>query len=135
MTTLTQGSKLADQITNKTVLNQTRAKWRKTNFAERTPSNSNGEISLSTTTERQTKAHLAERVNEIIRRNGLSQTVAARLLKINQPKISALANYRLEGFSVERLLYFLTALDRDVEIVIRKKPRSRRLAKIVVIAA
>ena len=32
---------------------------------------------------------------------------------------------RLEGFSVERLVQFLNALGRDVEIVIRGKPRSR----------
>jgi len=49
-----------------------------------------------------------------------------------KPKISALMNYRLDGFSVERLMHFLNALDRDVEIVIRKKPRSRRAARIMV---
>ncbi len=53
----------------------------------------------------------------------------------NQPKISALSNYRLDGFSVERLMNFLTALDRDVEIVVRKKPASRRSGKILVTAA
>ena len=46
-----------------------------------------------------------------------------------------LRNYKLEGFSVERLMTLLTALDRDVEIVIRKKPRSRGAARISVIAA
>jgi predicted XRE-type DNA-binding protein len=56
-------------------------------------------------------------------------------LRINQPKISALSNYPLEGFSVERLMSFLNPLDRDVEIVIRRKPRSRRAAKILVTAA
>jgi hypothetical protein len=40
-----------------------------------------------------------------------------------------------EGFSVERLMTLLTALDRDVEIVIRKKPRSRSVARISVVAA
>jgi len=43
--------------------------------------------------------------------------------KINQPKISPLSNYRLEGFSVERLMNFLTARDRDVDIVIRRKSK------------
>ena len=33
-------------------------------------------------------------------------------------------NYHLDGFSVERLMEFLTALDRDVQIVIR--PRSAK---------
>jgi hypothetical protein len=44
-------------------------------------------------------------------------------------------NYKVEGFSVERLMTFLTALDRDIEIVIRKKPRSRPAARIRVTAA
>ena len=45
---------------------------------------------------------------------------------------TALVNYNLDGFSVERLMHFLNALDCDVEIVIRKKPRSRKAARIVV---
>jgi len=52
----------------------------------------------------------------------------------NQPKISALSNYWLDGFSVERLMHFLNALGRDVVIVIRKY-RSRRAAKTHVTAA
>jgi hypothetical protein len=58
---------------------------------------------------------------------------AARRLKINQPKVSALSNYQLDGFSVERLMNFVTALDRDVDIVI--KPKLRKAGRISVIAA
>ena len=85
--------------------------------------------------ERQTKLRLAHALNRIIARQRLTQAAAAKRLGINQPKVSALANYKLEGFSVERLLTFLTALDRDIEIVIRKKPRSRPAARIRVVAA
>jgi predicted XRE-type DNA-binding protein len=85
--------------------------------------------------ERQTKLRLAHALNQIIAQRHLTQTEAAKLLDVNQPKISALLNYRLAGFSVERLMTFLTALDRDVEIVIRKKPRSRPTARIRVVAA
>ena len=49
--------------------------------------------------------------------------------------MSALRHYKLSGFSVERLMNLLTALDQDVEIVIRKKPRSRKVARISVVAA
>ena len=63
------------------------------------------------------------------------QMAAAERLGINQPKVSALRNYKLEGFSVERLMTLLTTLDQDVEIVIRKKPRSRAAARISVVAA
>jgi len=85
--------------------------------------------------ERQTKLRLAYAINEVIERQRVTQAAAAEKLGINQPKVSALANYKLDGFSVERLMTFLTALDQDVEIVIRKKPRSRTAGRISVIAA
>jgi predicted XRE-type DNA-binding protein len=99
------------------------------------PSSSNvfADLGLRDAGEKQTRVRLAVAINQIIRARRLSQAAAARLLEINQPKISALATYRLQGFSVERLMRFLNALDRDVEIVIRKKPRSRTSARIVVL--
>ena len=85
--------------------------------------------------ERQTKLRLAHAINTAIGEQKLAQSPAARRLGVSQPKISALANYQLEGFSVERLMIFLTALDQDVDIVIRRKPRSRNTGRISVIAA
>jgi predicted XRE-type DNA-binding protein len=93
------------------------------------------DLGLRDAGEKQTKVRLALAIQQIIQARRLSQTAAARLLDINQPKISALVNYHLDGFSVERLLHFLNALDRDVEIVIRKKPRSRKTARTVVTEA
>lgn len=85
--------------------------------------------------ERMIKARLAFQISEIIRRRRLTQTRAAELLAVNQPKVSALMNAKLEGFSIERLMGFLTSLDRDVEIVIRKKPKSQHTGRILVSAA
>jgi predicted XRE-type DNA-binding protein len=85
--------------------------------------------------ERQTKLRLAYAINGVIGRDHLTQATAAKKLGVNQPKVSALANYKLGGFSVERLMTFLTALDQDVEIVIKKKPRARSAAGISVVAA
>ena len=85
--------------------------------------------------ERQTKLRLANAINGVVARRRLTQVAAAEKLHINQPKVSALANYKLDGFSVERLMTFLTALDQDVEIVIRNKPRSRPAGRISVVAA
>jgi hypothetical protein len=56
-------------------------------------------------------------------------------LGLSQPKVSALRNYKLAGFSVERLMMFSTAVGRDVESAIKNKPRSRRSARIKVVAA
>lgn len=85
--------------------------------------------------ERQTKLRLAHAINAVIARRRLTQAAAAVRLGAGQPKVSALANYKLDGFSVERLMTFLTALDQDVEIVIKRKPRSRASGRITVIAA
>ena len=81
---------------------------------------------------RQAKVRLAATINGIIDELGRTQAEAADQLGIGQPKVSALLNYKLEGFSVERLMHFLMALDQDVEIVIRRKARARRMGKIVV---
>jgi predicted XRE-type DNA-binding protein len=85
--------------------------------------------------ERQTKLRLAHAINEIIEQKNMTQAAAAALLKANQPKVSALLRYKLDGFSVERLMTFLTALDCDVEISIKKKSRSHASGRISVIAA
>jgi len=85
--------------------------------------------------ERQAKLRLAYALNQVLEGRKLSQAEAANVLGLTQPKISALRNYKLAGFSVERLMNLLTALDQDVEIVVKRKPRSRRAARIKVVAA
>jgi predicted XRE-type DNA-binding protein len=85
--------------------------------------------------ERQTKLRLAFEINRVVKDRNLPQARVAELLNVNQPKVSALVNYKLDGFSVERLMSFLTMLDRDVEIVVRKKSRSRSPGRITVVAA
>ncbi len=85
--------------------------------------------------ERHAKLRLAYALNQVLEEQQLTQSAAAQLLGLAQPKVSALRHYKLAGFSVERLMTLLTVLDRDVEIVIRKKPRSRSAARISVVAA
>ena len=85
--------------------------------------------------ERQTKLRLAYALSQILDKRHVTQAASAKLLGITQPKVSALRNYKLEGFSVERLMAFLTALDQDIDIVIKKKPRSRATARINVVGA
>jgi predicted XRE-type DNA-binding protein len=80
------------------------------------------------------KARLCAALNLIVERKRLTQAEVAAALGVNQPKISALLHYKLEGFSVERLMHFLVALGQDVEIQIKPKPRSRS-ARIAVKAA
>lgn len=71
------------------------------------------------------KAQLARRITEIIQGRHLTQSQAAEVLGATQPIVSNLMNGQLSGFSMERLVRFLNALDRDVEIVVKRRPRSR----------
>ena len=60
--------------------------------------------------ERQAKLRLAHALNQVLEDRRLTQTAAATLLRLSQPKVSALRNYQLAGFSVERLMTLLNAV-------------------------
>ena len=79
------------------------------------------DLGLPDASERQTKTRLAMAVNEIITDRKLRQVDAAKVLGIPQPRVSALLRYRLNDFSVEKLMDFLTLLNQDVEIMIRPR--------------
>ena len=93
------------------------------------------DLGLLNAAERQTKTRLGLAVNELLESRRLKQREASLLLGIPQPKVSALKNYRLDNFSVERLMEFLTALDQDVEIMIRPRAHRRKGGRISALAA
>jgi predicted XRE-type DNA-binding protein len=101
------------------------------------PSSGNvfADLRLKNPDERQTKIRLAVALNATMEARGLSQVEAGKQLGISQPKVSALRNYNLEGFSVERLMTFLTAMDFDVDIVIRTKSDRKKPGRVTVTAA
>jgi len=101
---------------------------------EKSSGNVFADIGLPLSSEYNAKAQIAYRIYALIRENNLSQRAAAKILKIDQPKISALMNGILDGFSSDRLFRFLNALGQDVEIVIKPKLNSKRPALIKVIA-
>ena len=78
--------------------------------------------------ERQTKTRLALAVNELLKARKLKQREIATVLGVPQPRVSALKNYRLDQFSVERLMEFLTVLNQDVEIMIRPHAKASERA-------
>ena len=90
------------------------------------------DLELENSDELLVKAELARRISGIIAAQNMTQTEAAKMLGIDQPKVSALVNGKLSGFSTTRLFRFLNALGRDVEIVV--KPKSFRKAETRVVA-
>src|SRR5215212_4507550 len=78
------------------------------------------------------KAELARKIAKLIAKHGLTQAAAADMLKIDQPKVSALVRGRLAGFSLDRLVRFLVLLGSDVEIVVKPRARAMNRAKVMV---
>jgi predicted XRE-type DNA-binding protein len=64
------------------------------------------------------KARIVHTLSRIITEQGLTQAEAGARLGLSQPKVSALLNGQFRGYSVERLLRFVTALHHNVRIVI-----------------
>lgn len=79
------------------------------------------DLELPDADELQVKADLVYEISRTIEERGLSQRQAAKILRVDQPKVSALVRGQLKGFSIERLYRFLNALGKDVEIVIRPR--------------
>ena len=99
---------------------------------ERSSGNIFADLGLPDAQDRLAKAELAREIGAVLTRKGLSQSDAARLLGVDQPKVSALLRGRLSGFSLERLIRFLNLLGQDVRIVVRPKSSARGPATLVV---
>ena len=81
------------------------------------------------------KAKLVMKISEIVRRKGLTQVEAARILGLTQPKVSALFRGQFRGVSERKLIDCLTSLGRDVQIVVKDAPTRRAGGKLTVVFA
>jgi len=99
---------------------------------EFTPSSGNvfADLNLPQADDLLVKAELAAKIIKEIQQRRLTQSQAAAILGIDQPKISALKQGKLSGFSIERLMRFLMLLGRDVEIIVKTKTKTRSTGKL-----
>jgi predicted XRE-type DNA-binding protein len=76
------------------------------------------------------KSSLLQALQETIRGRGWNQSEAATQLGIDQAKVSKLLAGQMAGFSVERLVHFLSLLGQDVEVTVRRAPRGQRYGTV-----
>ena len=74
------------------------------------------------------KAELVQRIRAIIADRKLTQSRAAQILGLDQPKVSGLVRGRVEGYSLDRLFRFLNALGQRIEINATSGRRSKAVA-------
>lgn len=76
------------------------------------------------------KSSLLQALQQTIRSHAWTQTETAARLGIDQGKVSKLLAGHMAGFSVERLVHFLSLLGQDVEVTVRQAPPGRRYGTV-----
>jgi predicted XRE-type DNA-binding protein len=102
---------------------------------ERSSGNVFADIGTPNAEEHILKAQLVSQLDDLVKARKLTQTEAARLLGLGQPDLSKILRGHFRDVSVARLLRFLMALDRDVEIVLRRKRSTRRPSRLTITTA
>lgn len=90
------------------------------------------DLGLENAEEELLKSDLTVEISSLIKKKKLTQARAAKILGVDQPRISSLLRGRLDLFSIETLMHFLTALGQDIQIVVKPKPRNRKQAHLSV---
>ncbi len=81
------------------------------------------------------KSDLIIAIKDVVRQRKLTQQEAARLCGTDQPTLSKVFRGRMESVTIDKLTHWLNALGRDVEIVVKPTPRSRRRGHVRVVEA
>ena len=105
------------------------------NGIEKGSGNVFADIGFANDQEMLVKANLALKISEIITQRRLTQIEAAAVLGIPQPKLSKLLRGQFHGVSETKMLECLNKLGRDIQIVIRKANREKRIGRTSVVFA
>lgn len=92
------------------------------------------DLDMPNAEEKQVKAELAFKINQLIKKKKLKQIDAAKILESDQSKISLLNRGRLSSFSIERLVKYLNLLHQDVDVVIKQSRRRKRCGSFRVVS-
>jgi len=83
------------------------------------------DLGFESADELQAEAVLAHEIYSIVRQRKLTQRAAAQVLDLDQADVNKLMQGSYTGFSLRRLVRLLNRLDRDVELVVKQRPKSR----------
>jgi len=91
---------------------------------EKSNGNVYADLGLTNAEEMLVKARLAAKISEIIKHRHLTQQEASGILGMSQSKISNMLRGNFRGISEAKMLECLNLLGRDIEIIVKKAPRS-----------
>jgi len=81
------------------------------------------------------KARLAAKIGEIIKHRHLTQQQASETLGMPQSKISNMLRGNFRGISESKMIECLNLLGRDIQIVVKKAPRTHSTGQTSVVFA
>lgn len=91
------------------------------------------DLGYADSNEMRVKAQLAAKIGEIIKARHLTQVQASEILGLSQPKLSEMLRGKFRGISEAKMMECLSRLGRDVQIIVKSAPRSRREGRIEVV--
>ena len=100
--------------------------------AEKSSGNIFADLDFPNSEQELLRARLTLQIYNLIKKRGLTQSEAGKIIGIKQPHVSTLMRNRSGNFSVGRLMEFLTALDQDIEITVRPKRNDHAEMSVVI---
>ena len=76
------------------------------------------------------KAQIVAEIYRLANQRKLTQAQAGKLIGISQPEVSRMFKGNFREYSIDRLMEFLTAFDRDVEIVVKPHKKAGKAGRI-----
>jgi predicted XRE-type DNA-binding protein len=77
---------------------------------------------------KQLKAVLAAAISKVLREEIISTRRAQEMTGINHSDFARVRSYRLDRFTIDRLISMLEGLGQEVEVSVKVQPRPRALA-------
>ncbi|UVM26113.1 MULTISPECIES: helix-turn-helix domain-containing protein [unclassified Pseudomonas] len=93
------------------------------------------DLEIPNANEMRIKSQLSAKIGEIIKARHLTQSQASEILGLSQPKLSEMLRGKFRGISEAKMMECLSHLGRDVQIVVKPAPRSRKEGRIEVVFA
>jgi len=105
------------------------------NDIEQSSGNVYADLGFADAEEMLVKARLATKIGEIIKHRHLTQQQAAEILAMPQSKISKMLRGNFRGISETKMIECLNLLGRDIEIIVKKAPRTHAAGHTSVVFA
>jgi len=100
---------------------------------EKSSGNVYADLGLPDAEEMLIKARLASKIGEIIKHRHLTQQQASEILGMPQSKVSNMLRGNFRGISETKLIECLNSLGRDIQIVVKKAPRTHDIGHTSVV--